>query len=124
MKRPLPLLLGWLILPGCGSDETAVTVTPIDWDAKYRAANSIRQIEGQDEAMAKLATQAAEAGEWSMSRRALSGIRNARTHDEAARTCAVSFASLRRHSEARQIADKIYDTAIRDDALKQVAQTK
>jgi hypothetical protein len=57
-------------------------------------------------------------------RKALDNIRNIQTRDQAARSCAVALATAGQIESARKIAEMIYATAVRDDALKQIAKVE
>ena len=127
MRGSIALLVCALAIPvcGCSKDEPAEPVrTQPNWDAKFAAADGIRQVEVKDDAMAGLAKHAAEAGSHEVVRKALDSIRNVQNHDQAARSCAVALATTGLVESARQIAEHIHDTAIQDDTLKQIAQIK
>lgn len=57
-------------------------------------------------------------------RTALDNVRNIQTRDQAARSCAVALATAGQIESARKIAETIYDTAVKDDALKQIAKVE
>lgn len=126
MRGSIALLICALVVPvcGCSKEEVVAVGRQAAWGEKFAAANSIRQAETKDAAMADLATQAAQVGQWSILLKALDNIRNTQTHDEAARASATALAKRGRLDYARQIADKIHDTAIKDDTLKQIVKVK
>ena len=128
MRGSVVLLICALVIPVCGCSNSKEEVVPVGtqaaWDAKFAAANSIRNVEQKDEAMTDLATQAAQVMQWSILLKTLDNIHNSHTHDVAARVSAVTLAKRGRFDYARQIADKIRNTTIQDDALKQISQIK
>jgi hypothetical protein len=120
------LMCALYILPYSCSKGTQRASDPSrsKWDAKFSAADGIRETKVRDDAMKTVAKNAAAAGSHAVVIRALDNIRDMRGQDQASRDCAVTLATNGHVEVARQIANKIRETRMRDETLKLIAQTK
>lgn len=126
MFRPISSLVCALLIVGCSPADEPVPdrAASVDWDAKFRAAEGIRDVGVMSDALAGVAELAAGLGEVDVVKKALSRIRHIDVHDQAARKSAVALAAAGQVESARQIAGDIRNDTIRDDALRQIAHSR
>ena len=126
MFRPISSLVCALLIVGCSPADEPVPDrgAVVDWDAKFRAAEGIRDVGVMSDALAGVAELAAGLGEVDVVKKALGRIRHIDVHDQSARKCAVALAAVGQVESARHIAGNIRNERIRDDALRQIAQSK
>ena len=112
-------LLFTLMLFGACEKESA---TSGSLHARLEAAKTIGSQEPRDEALAKVAIDAAEAKEADVATQAVQKIGDQHQRDNTARTCALTLSKNGEAKAATIIAQGIGDQAVRDNTLKEVAK--
>jgi hypothetical protein len=133
MRLSLLAIVSALILSGCGSDgeqaagtseprdDTALTAET-DFDARLRAATTIQNVDEQDEALAALASSAAESGNTDFAKKAIQSMRNTNASDSAARESVIKLGKLGEIEAASKLAENIHSTTIEDEARAALAK--
>ena len=98
------------------------SVTSRDLIPRYEAAEAIHSIAERDPVLAAIAEDAARVGDWAMTRKALTGISDSNIRDDATRESARLLARFGRRAEALDIAKTINSSAIRDAAIRELAE--
>jgi hypothetical protein len=90
---------------------------------QLRGAMAISGVDERDQALGKVALQAASANDVKAVKRALDEIRGGDLHDRIAADCALALVQLGRSADAGSIAGMIRTTSLRDATLAKVAMT-
>jgi serine/threonine protein kinase len=88
---------------------------------QLRGAIEIRSGEHRDEALCRVALQAAAGDDVTTVHRALGEIRSGELHDRTAADCALELAKLNKNAEATAVARKIRSSAFHDTILERIA---
>ena len=104
---------------GCSTEPAQLAASPLK--GKLDAAMAIRDGIKRDDALLKVAVDAASLGEVEVAKKAVQEIRDGIKHDDAAARCAVPLAEQGKTKEATTIANLIRDAVKRDDTLAKIA---
>lgn len=124
MRRFL-LPAAWTVLLcglGCSTEPAQLATSPLK--GKLDAAMAIRDGIKHDDALLKVAVDAASVGEVEVAKKAVQEILDGIKHDDAAARSAVSLAEQGKTKEATAIANLIHDGVKRDDTLAKVASAR
>jgi predicted Ser/Thr protein kinase len=88
---------------------------------QLRSAIEIRSVDQRDEALRKVALQAAAGDDAKTVNRALEEIRGNEFHDQTAADCALELAKLNKHADATAVARKIRTSSLHDKILERIA---
>jgi hypothetical protein len=88
---------------------------------QLRSAMEIRSDEERDEALRKVALQAASAADLKTINRALEEIHGGELHDQTAADCALELAKLKKNADATAVARKIRTSSFHDTILERIA---
>jgi hypothetical protein len=125
MRRFLLPAAAWAVLLcglGCTNESAQLAASPLK--GKLDAAMAIRDGIKRDDALMKVAVDAASMGEVEVARKAVQEIHDGIKHDEAAARCAVPLAEQGKTKEATTIANLIRDGLKRDDTLSKIASAR
>lgn len=117
------LLLVFLTVPwvGCGTRSTSSSGNS-DFAGRLNAAKSINATSSKDEALSKLAIDAAAGGDGEIAKQAVEAISSTAIKDSAASQAAVTLAKVGKSNEANAVARLIHSTATRDSTLAKIAK--
>jgi hypothetical protein len=104
----------------CNLDQP-VAQSRIDWSTRLELVSAIGDSDQRDEAYAKVARDASEAGEVAAVQTAVDGIEDSDQRDETAAACVANLAKAGKHAEAIEIANAIADNDQRDETLARLA---
>lgn len=112
---------------GCGRrtivvENSATLATQPDFSGRLLAAQRIVSIAEKDDALVRIAKDAATAGNPEVATQALAGIVNLNTKDDAAYAASMELAKLGKSQKAVQIADMIVNITLKDKVLKKIAK--
>jgi len=125
MRRSLLAAAPWVVLLcglGCSTEPAQLAASPLK--GKLDAAMAIRDGIKHDDALLKVAVDAASVGEVEVAKKAVQEIHDGIKHDDAAARSAVSLAEQGKTKEATAIANLIHDGVKRDDTLSKVASAR
>jgi hypothetical protein len=118
--RPCVLLALGLTL-GCGSSNIA-NQTPEALNGRLDAASALVDLGKRDDALVKVAEDAASAGLAEIVKKALSKVTDIGEKDAAAANCALKLAKAGKGPEATEVAKSITDLGKRDSVLSKLAK--
>src|SRR5687767_12108941 len=116
---------------GCGVRTTRSTSTvrtqkapseSADFAGRLEAAKSIFDSNKRDAALAKVAADAAGAGEGEIAKQAIQKIFSSSAKDDAAYNAAIGLTKAGKSKEAKGVADQIFDSNRKDAALAKIAE--
>jgi hypothetical protein len=127
------ILLSWLVvvmavlLAGCGTHDGPPRGGVEAWGngafaSRVDAAKAIDNSAVRDEALSKLAIEAATGNDGESAKKAVEAITNTARKDEAASKAALKLAKAGLGDEANAIALLIVNSAVRDQALAKIAK--
>lgn len=93
-----------------------------DFAGRLEAAQSIFDSNKRDAALAKVAADAATAGEGEIAKQAIQKIFSSSAKDEAAYNAAIGLTKAGKSKEAKAVADQIFDSNRKDAALAKIAE--
>ena len=116
------VLFGVALLVGCDGGPTA---GPADqpFEGRLKAALAVSNSSTRDEALAAVATDAAQAGAGYTVRKAVGAIANSSTKDKTASACAVKLVEVGQADAANDVAGLIANSSTRDQTLARIAKT-
>lgn len=107
--------------PGAATPAAAPTSMSTN-AARLKAAMAISSLSERDEALAKLAADAAAQGDADVTAKAVEGIIDVTLHDKAAGDCALSLAKAGKTAAATELARAIRTQSQRDATLAHIAK--
>jgi serine/threonine protein kinase len=114
----VPLM--WMFL-ATAPEQSATELPRSPIQAKLDAALAIQNVSQRDDALFKVAAEAAAEGAVATTKTALREIRNIDQHDVAAAGCALKLAKVGRLATANEVAKEIRNSSRRDQILKKLA---
>jgi hypothetical protein len=126
-----------LLVPGCRqrdsapedrpkaaspAPDVAVAAEKSGFAARFDAASTIENISLKDEALGKLATDAASAGNREITNKAIDGIQNVSLHDDIAYTSALALAKAGKEAAALEVAKSINNVTKKDAVMAKIAK--
>jgi hypothetical protein len=90
--------------------------------ARLKAAMAISSLSERDDALAKLAADAAAQGDTDVTAKAVEGVIDVTLHDKAASDCALALAKAGKTASATDLARTIRTQSQRDATLAQIAK--
>jgi len=118
---------GWMILlvmVACGCEKPASRNGPTakpEMPGRLEAALQIMATSDRNEALSRVAKDAADLGDFSITTQALGHITDTALHDEGASSAAIKLAAAGQGTAANDVAKTIFETSLRDSTLKKIA---
>ena len=103
------------------SSSASAAVDESKFAARFDAASTINNISLKDEALVKLATDAASVGD-EITNKAIDGIQNVSLHDETAYTSALALAKAGKGAAALEVAKSINNVTKKDEVMAKIAK--
>ncbi|MEM8672002.1 MAG: hypothetical protein AAGG48_31075 [Planctomycetota bacterium] len=110
-----------MLLCGCGQTTTSETS---DFEGRLEAAAAVQETGQRDDALASVATDAADAGNGSVCLQAVSKVSATSLRDTLAEDCALKLARAGDSSAAYEVANKIVSASRRSDVNSTIAENE
>jgi hypothetical protein len=105
-----------------GSGSSGSKQDSVSFSGRLEAAKAIFDSNKRDAALAKVALDAAEAGEGDVAKQAVKSIFDSNSKDKAAYNAAVALTKAGKANEAKAVADMIFDSNRKDAAMTKIAE--